>query len=303
VPDNAASSARGQNDHLIIFDLKRYAIHDGPGIRTTVFFKGCPLRCLWCHNPEGFERQQQVVFHAERCIGCGQCKAVCPKTSEHEPCHACGSCVAVCPTEAREMLGQALTIDEVMGHIRKDVIFYDQSGGGVTFSGGEPLLQSEALLALLDECRKEDIHTAIETSGYADTATLLEVAELADLWLFDLKMMDPAKHRAFTGVGNELILTNLLTLAQAGANIRIRAPIIPGYNDNADSLLRLGKFVTQLPGQPPIDLLPYHGTATPKYYKLGLEYDCRDVSTPSAEHLQALASTLRKFGLSVKIGG
>ncbi len=289
-----------------VFDIKHYAIHDGPGIRTTVFLKGCPLSCWWCHNPEGLRPKPVVIYHAERCISCGRCLPACPlglQGPQVADCTGCAACAAVCPTEARQLVGRQMTAREVMAEIRKSQLFFDQSGGGVTFSGGEPLLQAEFLLALLKRCRDEEIHTAVETSGCVDTDTLQQVAELTDLLLYDLKHMDPEQHLKYTGVSNELIRRNLRMLADMGASMQLRMPIIPGVNDGEENLLRTAEFILSLPDASELEILPYHSAAEEKYRKLGLPYLCADVVPPGSERMQQIASFLKAKGINVKIGG
>ena len=300
------------NGNGIIFDIKKYAIHDGPGIRTTVFFKGCPLNCWWCHNPEGLDISAQVIYRKDRCIGCGECINVCPEgaialspsgvITDQCKCVHCGICVETCPGEARELVGKVVTVDHVVGEIKKDILFYDESGGGVTFSGGEPLMQPDFLLGLLDACGKLDIHRTVDTTGYADARLLLRVADRTELFLYDLKHMDSEKHRRYTGVPNEQILSNLESLAKQGANINIRIPIIPGINSDDENIDRTGAFVSSLPGAYDINILAYHSAAEGKYRNLGLEYPLSKILSPSKHKLEAVAKRLEKFGSEVKIG-
>jgi pyruvate formate lyase activating enzyme len=300
------------NGNGIIFDIKKYAIHDGPGIRTTVFFKGCPLNCWWCHNPEGLDISAQVIYRKDRCIGCGECINVCPEgaialspsgvITDQCKCVHCGICVETCPAEARELIGREMSVDEVLEEIKKDILFYDQSGGGVTFSGGEPLMQPDFLLGLLDACGKLDIHRTVDTTGYADPELVLRVAERTELFLYDLKHMDSEKHRRYTGVPNEQILSNLESLAKQGANINIRIPIIPGINSDDENIDRTGAFVSSLPGAYDVNILAYHSAAEGKYRNLGLEYPLSKILSPSKHKLEAVAKRLEKFGSEVKIG-
>lgn len=222
----------------IIFDVKRFSIHDGPGIRTTVFFKGCPLACLWCHNPESQSRAPQIMLRPSRCIACGACVDECAEgaitwngggvLTNRALCTSCGVCTQACVAEARELVGRKVTTAEIMAEISRDLAFYDESGGGVTFSGGEPLLQADFLLELLRECKRQEIHTAVDTSGAASWAALAQIAPFVDLFLYDLKLMDEARHKAATGAGNRLILDNLGRLAATGAAIQLRVALIPG---------------------------------------------------------------------------
>lgn len=297
----------------LIFDTKKYAIHDGPGIRTTVFFKGCPLSCRWCHNPEGLTSARQGVYRKDLCIGCGQCVEVCPQgalsltpegvVTDPTLCIRCGTCAERCPAEAREWIGREVTPEEVLAEIEKDRAFYDESGGGVTFSGGEPLMQPDFLLALLGACGKIDIHRTVDTTGHADPALLLRVAGETDLFLYDLKLMSPEKHRMYTGITNHLILENLEALSRHGAKIRVRAPMIPGINMDDENIDAMGSFVSRLPSIPEIHLLPFHNAARDKYRKLGLTYELEGLIPPTDDHMASVAERLRHFGLTVQTGG
>jgi pyruvate formate lyase activating enzyme len=297
-----------------VFDIKKYSIHDGPGIRTTVFFKGCPLSCQWCHNPEGQALGRQRIFRENRCIRCGACLAACaqgaifwdgdgPPTDSGEKCILCGACVAACFAEAREIVGREMTVAQVMQEIRRDLPFYDESGGGVTFSGGEPLMQPGFLLALLRACGEEEIHTAVDTCGFAAWDTLDRIRRYVDLFLYDLKLVDDARHRTYTGVSNELILNNLQALSQRGHDIILRVPLVPGVNDDEESIRQIGIFAAKLPHLRQVDLLPYHHTAIEKYERLGRVYAFPQTRPPSPERVAAIASVLREFEFPVKIGG
>jgi pyruvate formate lyase activating enzyme len=297
----------------VIFDIKKYAIHDGPGIRTTVFFKGCPLACRWCHNPEGITIESERIYRQGRCIGCGECIQICPQklivqtargvVSDSEKCDLCRTCADQCPSEAVEFVGQKVTVTEVIGQIEKDIAFYDESGGGITLSGGEPLMQPEFLLELLDACADLDLHRTVDTTGYADAKLLLNVAEKTDLFLYDLKLMDVARHREFTGVSNEPILNNLKLLAHNGARIEVRIPVIPGINNDAENIKRTGDFLSSLCGVEHVSILPFHNSARGKYGRLGLECISPDIEIPTEAQLKTIAERLKKSGLQVKIGG
>jgi len=297
----------------IIFDIKRYAIHDGPGIRTTVFMKGCPLACPWCHNPEGIEPTAFVAYKEERCIRCGACVEDCPEHAlslESEgistsglPCKNCFTCTEICPAEAREKVGRELTALELLSEIKKDIPFYDTSGGGVTFSGGEPLMQAEFLVKILKLCGNEQIHRAVDTTGHASYETLMSVAEHTDLFLFDLKMMDSDKHKRYTGVSNRLIIDNLRHLARKGVDLIIRLPLIPGVNDDPENLDRTGAFLNGLSEVVKVDILPYHNLQNSKYFRFNMQHRTGNITQPSAEMLVIAKKRLENFGLEVAIGG
>jgi len=264
----------------LIFDIKRYAINDGPGIRVVVFFKGCNLHCAWCHNPESISEKVEKMYSPAKCIKCGSCVEACPENAialtsdgiitDTDLCTLCGKCTEACPTKAIEMSGKEMSVSEIIDSIEKERVFFDQSGGGVTFSGGEPLVHTGMLLGLLEECGKRGIHRAVDTAGNVSTDTILNVARHTDLFLYDLKMMDSDLHRKWVGSGNEKILHNLNALAATGAHIIIRIPLIGGVNDNDENIEHTAKFISELAGEKkPVHLLPYHNIAQNKYRKLG----------------------------------
>lgn len=283
----------------VVFNVMRYSIGDGPGIRMTVFLKGCPLACPWCHNPESQGFGPELIRRPERCIACGACLEVCPSPSV---CQVCGKCAQVCPSEGREIAGEDMTVSQVMREVEKDLVFYDESGGGVTFSGGEPLAQPHFLLALLEACRDREISTAVDTSGYGSWPVLEQAAKLTDIFLFDLKLMDPELHRQYTSLGNELSLANLQALTKVHPGVVVRIPIIPGITDTQDNLRAMAAFLRPLPVQY-IEILPYHDTAKPKYTRLGQSYTLSRLARPTLTQMEGAKEILGNCGHRVKIGG
>jgi pyruvate formate lyase activating enzyme len=290
-----------------VFSIERYAVHDGGGIRTMVYLKGCPLKCLWCANPEGQARDPELFRFPERCIGCGRCDAACPtKAARSEggastSCTVCGRCVEACPAEARKRFGRSMTVEQVVREILKDRAFYRRSGGGVTLSGGEPATQAEFGRAVLAACQAHGLDTAVETCGFAPFAALAGLAAHCDLFLYDLKHMDPDAHRRLTGVPNEIILANLQRLAGL-RTILVRVPIIPGSNDGADNLAALARFVSGLSPVPEIELLPYHNYGSAKYARAGRSYALCDVALPTTDYMQSLAAQIRAAGVPCHVG-
>ena len=297
----------------IVFDIQRFSLHDGPGIRTTVFLKGCGLRCWWCHNPESQHPRPELLLHPELCIQCGACVAECPQgairldrnayITDRALCETCGACVIACMAEAREIIGQEMTVEQVIDDVLRDVIFYDESGGGVTFSGGEPLLQGEFLLDLLQACKAYDLHTIVDTCGHANPETLARVRPYVDLFLYDVKVMDNARHRDVTGASNTLILKNLHTLAEHNHPVVVRVPIIPTINDDDDNLRQLGELVRSMPNIQQVDILPYHKLGKDKYDRIGRANPMPETEAPSEAVMLNVKQRLEAFGLNVTIGG
>ncbi|MFH1107769.1 MAG: glycyl-radical enzyme activating protein [Planctomycetota bacterium] len=294
----------------LVLNIQRYSIHDGPGIRTTVFLKGCPLRCSWCHNPESQNSAPEVLLFPARCVRCGACLDACPNgaiaqaaANDRLRCVRCGTCTDVCPSGARRLAGRSLSVGDVFHAVDKDRLFYDESGGGVTFSGGEPLMQAEFLTACLRACRDRGYHTAVDTCGHAPTTQLLDVAAETDLFLYDLKLMDAQRHEEFLGVSNELILENARVISARGVPIWLRFPLIPGMNDDKDNLAALGRFARSLPTVQHLDVLPYHGLGSDKYARIGRANTMGVTPTPTAQWVREVAGRLGAWGLTVKIGG
>jgi len=287
----------------VIFDIKRFAVHDGPGIRTTVFFKGCPLRCMWCHNPESLSIRRQIVFFENKCIGCGECFKRCkngavvatPEGRKYyrDKCTLCGTCVEYCYAEATVMQGRIATVDEVVEEVKKDMPFYENSNGGVTLSGGEPTMQPEFCIAVLAECKKANMHTALDTSGFVKTEILTEILKYVDLVLYDIKHTDPEKHKKYTGVSNELILYNLQHINNMEIPIEIRIPTIPNINDSEENFSEVAKLVNNLNSIERVRLLPYHRLGEGKYERLGMEYKLKGLESPNKARMEELVEMLK----------
>ena len=267
-----------------IFDIERNSYVDGPGIRTTVFFKGCNLRCAWCHNPESQSPKPQMMFFKNKCTGCGKCKEKCP--NHLESCELCGKCTLYCPHDAREICGKEYTVDEIMIEILKDKSFYENSGGGVTFSGGECMLQIDFLEDLLKACKRNGIHTAVDTAGLVPYESFEQILPYTDLFLYDVKCYDSDKHKKYTGASNGLILSNLKKLLQSGKTVWIRIPIIPNVNDSEAEILNIKEFLNLCGSPEKIELLPYHAMGEHKYAAIGKTV--QTYSVPSEEKMMRL---------------
>ena len=295
----------------IVFDIKRYSIHDGPGLRTTVFFKGCPLRCLWCHNPESQKLKPQIVWYENRCMGCLDCYNACSFNAidikdaisiVEDRCTLCGDCIKACSTGALEIIGKEYEVVELVKEILKDELFFE-NGGGVTISGGEPFVQYEFLLALLKRLKEEKLHIALDTTGYSKEEELIETIQYVSLFLYDLKLMDSKKHKRYTGVENEMILNNLEALDRNNAKIAIRIPIIPTINDDNKNIKETAEFLSKLNNIDSVDLLPFHNMMLDKYKRLKIPFLVGNIKKPTDEKMNDLKDFFKSYGFKVNIGG
>ena len=312
IPVHAQPASGGRLTTGLVLDIRKYSIHDGPGIRTTVFLKGCGLSCWWCHNPESQAPGFEAIVRDNRCIRCGACVRACEHgaitwtdagpVTDRAQCAACGDCSAVCYTEARERVGREMAADEVLAEVLQDLPFYEESGGGMTLSGGEPLLQTDFTAALLAGAKAHGLHTALDTCGYATWDVLERVRGDVDLFLYDLKLMDDERHRRFTGVSNAPVLRNLRRLSELGHRIRLRVPVIPDVNDDEENLRAVAAFAAGLPHLEGADLLPYHHIGVDKYERLDRTYRLPDSRSPSEERLEVVARFLEGNGLAVGTG-
>lgn len=252
-----------------IFDIERNSFVDGPGIRTTVFFKGCNLRCLWCHNPESQDLKPQMMFYKDKCMDCGKCKQICHYNLER--CDLCGKCTIYCPVDARKVCGKEYTVDEVLKEVLKDKAFYENSGGGVTFSGGECMLQTDFLYEILKNCKENGIHTAVDTAGHIPFEKFRKILPYTDLFLYDIKVFDNQKHKEYVGVSNELIFDNLKQLLKSDVKVWIRIPVIAGVNDTEEEMQNMKDFLATNGKPEKIEILPYHAMGENKYRAIGKE--------------------------------
>jgi len=284
-----------------IFNIQRFSVHDGPGVRTTVFMKGCPLACDWCHNPESQDVAPTVVRLRHHCIECGLCtpgELANPVVANRD-----AGDVERCPSGALQMIGERIDARALVARLLRDRVFFDESHGGVTLSGGEPLVQAPFVIDLLKGLHAEGVHTALDTCGFTPWEHLRAAAAVADLILYDLKLMDPARHAAATGVSNERILDNLRQLAKLHRNVWIRVPVIPGINDDAENMDATAGFLATLQPAPRVSLLPYHPAGAAKFARLGKSYTLRHLATPSQDALETIAARFAARGLAASIGG
>ena len=298
-----------------IFNIQHYSIHDGPGIRTTVFLKGCPLKCFWCQNPESQDLKPVIFFNSEKCKGCGICVEVCPEEAirisdnksmtNRNRCKGNGNCAEVCPNEARSLIGRYMTATEVFEDVNADAIFYQNSGGGVTLSGGDPAAQPDFSTGILKLCRNVGIHTAIETCGFTKWDILTGILEYTDLVLYDIKHMDPVKHKEYTGISNELILDNAKKIKKImHLPMLIRLPIMPGYNDSRENMKMTARFIAKDLGTvEKVHLLPYHRLGETKYERMEASNKSIPVTPPSDQHMENLRKIFESFSLPTVLGG
>jgi len=294
-----------------IFNIQKFSIHDGPGIRMTVFFKGCPLQCIWCHNPESQNLGKEILYDKNKCTLCGSCIKICQNNAielkdndleiNMDKCTFCGDCTVCCINSAKQIAGKEYTVDEVMKEVLKDRVFYKNSKGGVTLSGGEPLIYAAFVEELLMELKKENIHTAVDTCGAVDFKVLERISKYTDLFLYDIKSMDEEKHILYTGVSNKNIINNLINLSKIHNNINLRLPIIEGINADENHIFEILKLIKNT-NIKKINLLPYHDIAMHKYEKLGRKY-YEYMKRPADEKLKRYIDIIEKEGYRVKIGG
>ncbi len=300
----------------IVLNIERFAIHDGPGIRTVVFMKGCPLKCLWCSTVDGQDISPEMEYFVDKCIKCQRCVEVCPNgaikqsnadeiITDRRYCDNCGKCAEVCPTGARQIAGAEMTVEQVLEEVEKDSLFYANSGGGVTLSGGEPTMQARFSLGILKACKERGIHTAVETCGYVRWETLDEMLKYLDLVYMDIKHMSPEEHKKLTTKSNRLILENArkMTTKYTAKPLIIRIPVVPGYNDSDENIIATAQFVRQLKGDHKIELLPYHRLGVPKYRAVSKEYPLSDLEPPSEDRLRGLEKLVKSYGVESQIGG
>lgn len=311
-------------DKVLVTDIQRFAVNDGPGFRTNIFLKGCPLNCAWCHNPETKAPHPELYWKKKLCTQCGKCLDACPEDAINAPvpvetamseesgyhkisrsrCNNCLKCVQACRYGALEAVGRAMSTTEILDEVEKDRPFYANSGGGMTVSGGEPSEQGEFTFMLLAEARERHIHTCLDTSGLCDFPLLKALAGQADIVLFDLKHLDGKLHKALTGMDNKPILKNLICLSREGCELWVRIPVVPGFNDSYEFHRSAARFLSELPGRVArVDLLPFHNWCREKYSWLGIDWEYRDVDSLEPAFLELPADLYRDKGLNITIGG
>ena len=296
----------------LIFDIKRFAVHDGPGIRITLFFKGCPLSCLWCHNPEGISTQKEIVWRPQFCIQCGHCIHNCPTNAlqasrgmiqrNKQRCTFCGSCISSCPTASQQLVGQRYSLEDLFQRIKKDMLYFKTSNGGVTCSGGEPLLQSEFLKRFLQICQLKEIHTTLDTSGYASKKTFSDIMPFTDVFLFDVKFINNTQHKKYTGGSNTSILYNLESLFEQKKQVIIRFPLVPYITDTKENISDILDFLDGKQQEKDIHILPFHAVKE-KYEQFNKPYKIEHTKTASIHQIQRVKEIFTKRGYHVKIGG
>lgn len=294
-----------------IVNIQRFSIHDGPGIRTTVFFKGCPLACSWCHNPESISPGIQIAYEEKRCVHCGLCVEACHvhlhfmkeghHYLRHQGCTGCGECIRCCMSEALSLKGSLMSIEAILDELEKDMDYYKNSGGGVTFSGGEPFMQPEVLERLIDECHALGLNVYIDTSGFCESAVFEAIAPKADGLLYDLKLMDPALHETFTGLPNDRILKNFLFCMKQGLQLRVRQVIVPGITDTQENLGRLIDFLKMAGYSNPVDLMIYHRMGAHKYKMLGIPYLLDQLTPPDEQQIERIVSRFTQAHVAVTV--